>query len=194
MHARSLLRPAFSLLIALTLITGLLYPLLVTGLASLMFPRQAEGSLVVRAGVLRGSALIGQNFTDPGHFWGRPSATAPQPYNGLASSGSNLGPQNPALIDAVRARLAALHAADPGNPLAVPIDLVSASASGLDPDISPAAARYQAARVARQRGLPPASVERLIERNTRGRQWGVLGEARVNVLQLNLDLDGGDKR
>lgn len=191
MNPRPLLRPALVLLVALTLITGLLYPLFVTALATFVFPRQAAGSLVVRDGALRGSTLIGQNFSDPGHFWGRPSATTPQPYNGLASGGSNLGPRNPALLDAVRARVAALRAADPGNPLPVPIDLVTASASGLDPDISPAAAHYQAARVARQRGLPLPRVEQLIERSTLGRQWGVLGEARVNVLQLNLALDGG---
>jgi len=192
MNIVTLLRPALCLLIALTLLTGVIYPLIVTGLATAFFPHQAGGSLVVRAGALRGSALIGQSFSDPGHFWGRPSATAPQPYNGLASGGSNLGPENPALLDAVRARLAALHAADPDNHLPVPIDLVTASASGLDPDISPAAAHYQAARVARQRGLTLARVEQLIDRSTQGRQWGVLGAARVNVLQLNLALDAGD--
>jgi len=186
------LRPALSLLLALSLLTGVGYPLLVTALGGALFPREAAGSLVYPAGggAPIGSALIGQSFTDPGHFWGRPSASTPQPYNGLASGGSNLGPTNPALLDAVRERIAALRAADPGNTQAVPVDLVTASASGLDPDISPAAALYQAGRVARQRGLALERVEDLVRRQVRPRQWGILGEPRVNVLQLNLALDG----
>ena len=186
------LRPALSLLLALSLLTGVGYPLLVTALGGTLFPHEAAGSLVYPAGggAPIGSALIGQSFTDPGHFWGRPSASTPQPYNGLASGGSNLGPTNPALLDAVRERIAALRAADPGNTQAVPVDLVTASASGLDPDISPAAALYQAGRVARQRGLALERVEDLVRRQVRPRQWGILGEPRVNVLQLNLALDG----
>jgi len=186
---KNLLRPALSLFIALTLITGLLYPMVVAGLGSWLFPRQAAGSLVFRDGVSVGSNLIGQNFTDAGHFWGRMSATSPQPNNALASGGSNLGPENPALIDAVKSRIDALRQADPGNGLPIPVDLVTASASGLDPDITPAAARYQVARVARSRGLRPERVQQLVEEHTSGRQWGVLGEPRVNVLQLNLALD-----
>lgn len=189
MKSIALLRPAASVLVALTAITGLLYPLVVTGLGAGLFPAQAAGSLVARDGVVLGSALIGQNFSDPRHFWGRPSATTPQPYNGLGSGGSNLGPLNPALVDAVRARVQALQQADPDNKLPVPIDLVTSSASGLDPDISPAAARYQVARVARARGLDAARVEQLVEQHTRARQWGLFGERRVNVLELNLALD-----
>lgn len=186
---KMLFRPAVSLLIALSLITGLLYPMIVTGLGSWLFARQASGSLVVRDGVAVGSSLIGQNFADAGHFWGRLSATSPQPNNALASGGSNLGPENPALIDAVKARIDALHQADPDNRLPIPVDLVTASASGLDPDISPAAARYQVARVAHRRGLGAERLQALVDEHTRGRQWGVLGEARVNVLELNLALD-----
>ncbi|HUH54705.1 MAG TPA: potassium-transporting ATPase subunit KdpC [Rhodanobacter sp.] len=184
-----LLRQAFSLLLLMTVITGVLYPLAATGLAQLIFPRQANGSLIVKDGKPVGSALIGQSFTDPKYFWGRPSATSPNAYNASASSGSNLGPTNPALTDAVKQRIAALHAADPGNTAPVPVDLVTASGSGLDPQISPAAAQYQLARVATARGLGIAQVKALVEEYTQGRQFGALGEPRVNVLQLNLALD-----
>jgi potassium-transporting ATPase KdpC subunit len=183
------LRPALSLLLLMTLLTGLVYPLIVTALAQLAFPARAAGSLVLRDGRPVGSALIGQSFAAPGYFWGRPSATTPQPYNGTASNASNLGPLNPALTEAVAVRVAALRAADPGNPAAAPVDLVTASASGLDPEESVAAARYQAARVARARGLPVARVEALIAAHSEGRLLGVLGEPRVNVLELNLALD-----
>jgi len=186
---RALLRPAIVLLLALTLVTGIAYPLLVTGLARLLFPGQAAGSLINRDGKTIGSRLIGQSFSDPRHFWGRPSATTPQPYNGLASNGSNLGPLNPALGEAIRSRVAALRAADPGNRAPVPVDLVTASASGLDPEISVAAADYQAARVARARGLPAERVRALIAAHSAGRTFGLLGEPRVNVLELNLALD-----
>lgn len=189
MRTLPLIRPALSLLILLTVLTGLVYPLAVTGLAQAMFPRQANGSLLERDGRPIGSSLIGQDFTDPKYFWGRPSATAPQAYNGTASGGSNLGPTNPALTAAVKQRVAALRAADPGNHAPIPVDLVTASGSGLDPEISPAAARYQLARVARTRGLPVSEVQALVARCTHGRQFGVLGEPRVNVLQLNLALD-----
>lgn len=185
----SLLRAALALLGLLTVLTGFIYPLLVTAIAQGFFPHQAGGSLIVRDGRTLGSRLIGQNFSDPGHFWGRPSATTPQPYNGTASGGSNLGPLNPELLAAVKTRLAALRSVDPGNDAPVPVDLVSASASGLDPDISVAAANYQAARVARSRGLPLARVQALIGAHTEGRLLGVLGEPRVNVLELNLALD-----
>jgi K+-transporting ATPase ATPase C chain len=183
------LRPALTLLLLLTLLTGLVYPLIVTGLAQLAFPARAAGSLVLRDGRPVGAALIGQSFASPGYFWGRPSATTPQPYNGTASNASNLGPLNPALTEAVTARVAALRAADSDNHAAVPIDLVTASASGLDPEESVAAARYQAARVARARGFPQARVQALIAAHTEGRLLGVLGEPRVNVLELNLALD-----
>ena len=189
-HEGSLLRPALVLFALLSLLTGLAYPLLTTGIAQAVFPAQANGSLLHDAkGTPTGSSLIGQNFTDPGHFWGRPSATGPTPYNAALSGGANLGPLNPALIDAVKARLQALHAADPGNTAPVPQDLVTTSGSGLDPHISPEAARYQAARVARARHLPTEQVNALIERHTEQPQLGLLGEARVNVLQLNLALD-----
>jgi len=189
---KSLLRPALSLFALLSVLTGLVYPLAVTSLGQALFPWQAKGSLLAVDGRPVGSALIGQNFTDPRHFWGRPSATSPQPYNGAASSGSNQGPLNPALIDAVRARIEVLRAADPGNNQPVPVDLVTASGSGLDPDISLAAAHYQAARVAKARGLPVKQVSALIEQQA-ARPWlGVLGEPRVNVLRLNLALDGGE--
>ena len=184
-----LFRNACMLLLVMTVITGVLYPLAATGLAQLVFPQQANGSLIEKGGKPVGSALIGQSFTDPKYFWGRPSATSPNPYNAASSSGSNLGPDNPALVDAVRQRIAALRAADPGNAAPVPVDLVTASASGLDPQISPAAAQYQLARVARARGLGIAQVQALVQRYTQGRQLGVLGEPRVNVLQLNLALD-----
>ncbi|CAN7528532.1 potassium-transporting ATPase subunit KdpC [Variovorax paradoxus] len=185
----NIIRPALVLFALLSALTGLAYPLAVTGAAKALFPSQAAGSLVVQGGTTVGSSLIGQNFSDPKHFWGRPSATAPQPYNAIASGGSNLGPLNPALADAVKQRIEALRAADPGNAAAVPVDLVTASASGLDPDISPAAAHYQAQRVARLRGLPPEQVNALIASHTQAPLWGWLGEPRVNVLALNLALD-----
>jgi len=186
---KTLLRPALSLFVLLSAITGLAYPLAVTGIAGAVFPEQAAGSLILQDGKPVGSSLIGQNFSDPKHFWGRPSATAPQPYNAAASSGSNQGPLNPALVDAVRGRVEALRAADPGNTAPIPTDLVSASASGLDPHISPAAALWQTGRVAKARGLPEAQIKALVDAHTEGRQWGLLGEARVNVLKLNLALD-----
>lgn len=184
-----LIRPAVSLLVLMTILLGIVYPLLITGVAKVAFPRQADGSLIYKDGKLIGSTLIGQSFSDPKYFWGRPSATSPQPYNGLASSGSNLGPLNPALLDAVKANVKALHDADPDNRRPIPVDLVTASASGLDPDISPAAAHYQAARVARARNLALAPVETLIKTHERGRLFGLIGERRINVLELNLALD-----
>jgi K+-transporting ATPase ATPase C chain len=183
------LRPALVLFLLLTVLTGFLYPLVVTGVAQLLFPALAAGSIVTRDGHAVGSRLIGQSFSDPKYFWGRPSATTPQPYNGTASTGSNLGPLNPALLDAIKPRVAALRDADPGNGAAVPIDLVTASGSGLDPEISLAAADYQAARVARARGIAPERVQALIAQHTGGRLLGILGEPRVNVLELNLALD-----
>jgi len=186
---KTLIRPAVMLFVLLSIITGLIYPLLVTGIGQALFPEQAAGSLIERDGKLIGSRLIGQNFTDPQYFWGRPSATAPQPYNAAASGGSNLGPLNPVLKDAVESRVKALRTADPGNTQPVPIDLVTASASGLDPHISPAAADYQIARVARARGLAPEAVRNLVVQHTEARQWSVFGESRVNVLVLNLALD-----
>lgn len=186
---KKLLRPAISLFVLLSIVTGVFYPLLVTGVARLAFPAAASGSLIVREGKPIGSELIGQNFTEPKYFWGRPSATAPQPYNAAASSGSNLGPLNPALAAAVKARIEALRAADPGNPRPVPIDLVTASASGLDPHISPAAADYQAERVARSRQLDPQTVRQLIAQYSEGPDLDVFGETRVHVLRLNLALD-----
>ena len=188
---KTLIRPALTLFVALTVLTGLIYPALVTGIGQAAFPDQAQGSLVRRDGKVVGSALIGQNFASPGYFWGRPSATGPQPYNGGASSGSNQGPLNPALVDAVKARVQALREADPGNVQPVPADLVTASASGLDPHISPEAAQFQVARVARERHLEIAQVRELVLRHTEDRQWGIFGEPRVNVLELNLALDGG---
>lgn len=185
----SILRPTLVLFTALTVLTGVAYPLVVTGVGQAVFPAQAAGSLLLRDGKPVGSSLIGQNFSDPKHFWGRPSATVPQPYNSTASSGSNQGPLNPALVDAVKGRIQALRDADPGNTAPVPVDLVTASASGLDPHISPAAARYQMARVAKARGLQLAQVETLVARNTTPPLLGFLGEAQVNVLQLNLALD-----
>lgn len=173
----------------LTLLTGLLYPFLITGIAQVIFPAQANGSLITQNGQIVGSSLIGQAFDDPRYFWGRLSATADYPYNASASGGSNLGPNNPALQKQVSTRIAALKAADPGNPLPIPVDLVTASGSGLDPHISIAAARYQAARVARLRGLAPDRVQVLIDQATTGRTFEVLGEPHVNVLQLNLALD-----
>ena len=183
------IRPALSMLIVLTVLTGLIYPLTVTGLVQLFFPEQANGSLIVQDGKVLGSKLIGQHFDKPEYFWSRPSATVPFPYNAAASAGSNLGPTNPVLIDAVKARVAALRAADPGNNSPIPVDLVTASGSGLDPHISPAAALYQAKRVARARGLDEAIVQTLIAEHTEERQFKLLGERRVNVLQLNLALD-----
>jgi len=183
------LRPALVLLLALTVITGLLYPLVISGVAQLVFSHQAAGSIVMRDGHAVGSRLIGQSFSDARYFWSRASATTPQPYNGAASTGSNLGPLNPQLTDAVKSRIAALRAADPTNSAPVPIDLVTASGSGLDPEISLAAANYQAARVARARGLAPERVQALIAQHTEGRLLGVIGEPRVNVLELNLALD-----
>jgi K+-transporting ATPase ATPase C chain len=188
MFAR-LIRPAVSLLSLMTVLLGIVYPLVITGVAKLAFPQQAGGSLIYQDGKLIGSALIGQSFSDPKYFWGRPSATTPQPYNGLASTASNLGPLNPALLDAVKANAKALHDADPDNRRLIPVDLVTASASGLDPDISPAAAHYQAARVARARNLALASVETLIKTHQRERLFGLIGERRINVLELNLALD-----
>ena len=183
------LRPALVLFLLLTVLTGFIYPLVVTGVAQLLFPARAAGSIVTRDGHAVGSRLIGQSFSDPKYFWSRPSATTPQPYNGTASTGSNLGPLNPALREAVRSRVAALRAADPGNSAPVPIDLVTASGSGLDPEISLAAANYQAARVARARGLAAGRVQALIAQHAEGTLLGVLGEPRVNVLELNLALD-----
>ena len=180
---------ATRMLITLTLITGVAYPLLITGVARVVFPRQATGSVILRDGRAMGSALIGQPFESPRHFWSRPSATSPEPYNGGSSSGSNFGPLHPALVDSVRARIAALRAADPSLPRTVPADLVTASASGLDPHISIAAALLQAPRVAAARRLPLAAVRQAIARHTEGRWLGLFGEPRVNVLELNLDLD-----
>jgi len=184
-----ILRPALVLFAALTLVTGVLYPFAVTGVAQAAFPSQSAGSLVMRDGKAVGSTLIGQSFSDPKHFWGRPSATAPMAYNAGASSGSNQGPLNPALTDAVKGRIEALRAAEPGNTAPVPVDLVTASASGLDPHITPAAARYQVARIARARNLSAQQVEQLIAQHTEGALGGLLGEPRVNVLALNLALD-----
>lgn len=189
-----LLKPALLSLLLLTLITGGVYPALVTGLAQLLFPRQANGSLIVRDGQAVGSELIGQPFADPAYFWGRPSATGPFPYNAAASSGSNLGPTNPALLEAVKGRIEALRQVDPANPTPIPADLVTASASGLDPHISPAAAFYQVARVAKARGLAAEQVKSLVAEYSEGRQWGFLGEPRVNVLKLNLALDARSPR
>jgi K+-transporting ATPase ATPase C chain len=188
------LKPAVLMLVWLSLITGIAYPLVVTGIAQLIFPAQANGSLVVRGGKPVGSSLIGQPFDDPKYFWGRLSATAPHAYNAGASSGSNLGPLNPNLHAATKARIDALRAADPGNTAPVPVDLATASGSGLDPHISPAAAFYQVPRVARARGVDPGEVRRLVEQHVEGRQLGILGEPRVNVLRLNLALDGAARR
>jgi len=185
----SQLLPALRMLVVLTVLTGVVYPLLVTALAQVAFPRQANGSLVVVGDKTLGSSLIGQPFDDPKYFWTRPSATSPQPYNGASSSGSNLGPRNPALADAVKDRIKALRDADPGNNAPVPVDLVTASGSGLDPHISVAAASYQAPRVAKVRNAQLQQVQALIAQNTEGRTLGMLGEPRVNVLDLNMALD-----
>lgn len=185
----SLFRPAIVLFAILTVITGIVYPLAVTGIGQVLFPRQANGSVLFRDGRPIGSRLIGQSFADPKYFWSRPSATSPRPYDGTASAGSNLGPLNPALIDSIKPRIDALHAADRGNEAPIPVDLVTASGSGLDPEESVAAANYQAARVARARGLTETRVRALIAAHAEGRLWGILGEPRVNVLELNLALD-----
>jgi len=182
-------RPALVLMILMTVLTGVIYPALVTAISQVGMPERANGSLIVREGKPAGSVLIGQPFADPKHFWSRPSATSPYPYNASSSSGSNQGPLNPALTDAVTARIKALRDADPGNTAPVPADLVTASASGLDPHISPAAAEYQLARVAKARGLDAQKVRLLVAEATEGRQLGFLGEPRVNVLKLNLALD-----
>lgn len=184
-----ILRPALTVFAALSLVTGLAYPFLATGIAAAVFPHEAAGSLVQRDGKVVGSEWIGQSFTSPQYFWSRPSATAPMPYNAAASGGSNLGPRNPALAEAIEARIAALKAADPGNAAPVPVDLVTASGSGLDPHISPAAAAYQADRVARARGLPRSEVDALIDAHTDKPSLAVLGDPVVNVLMLNLALD-----
>ena len=186
---KTLIRPAVTLFALLTVVTGIVYPLAVTGVAQLAFPTQAAGSLVTKDGQAVGSSLIGQNFSDPRYFWGRPSATSPMPYNAGNSSGSNQGPSNPALAEAVKGRVEALKAADPSNPLPVPVDLVTASGSGLDPEISVAEAEYQVSRIARARGLSPDAVKSLVAGRTTERLFGLLGERRVNVLQLNLALD-----
>jgi K+-transporting ATPase ATPase C chain len=183
------LKPAIVVLVLLTLVTGVVYPLVVTGIAQVIFPTQANGSLILRDGKAVGSSLIGQPFDDPKYFWGRLSATAPFAYNAGASTGSNYGPLNPAFHAAAKARIDALHEADPGNKAPIPVDLVTASGSGLDPHISPAAALYQVSRVAKARKLDEARVRQLVESQIEGRQLGVLGEPRVNVLRLNLALD-----
>ncbi len=186
---KTLLRPAVSLFVLLTLVTGIAYPLLVTGIAKAAFPEAANGSLIVRDGKPAGSRLIGQHFTDPGYFWGRPSATSLMPYHASASGGSNLGPLNPALVETVKGRIETLKAASPRNMQAIPADLVTASASGLDPHISPAAADYQTERVAKARQLDPGTVRALIAQHTEDRQWRIFGEKRVSVLELNLALN-----
>ena len=185
----SQLRPAIVAFLVLTVLTGLLYPLAVTVVAQVAFPSQANGSLILKDGKPVGSTLIGQPFDDAKYFWGRLSATGPYPYKAAASSGSNLGPTNKALTDEVQARIDALHAADPSNSALIPVDLVTSSGSGLDPNISPAAAEYQVDRVAKARGMDAAQVRALVAQNTQGRDLGILGEPRVNVLQLNLALD-----
>lgn len=190
MDMKSMIRSCFGLFVVLTLITGVFYPVLITGITKVLYSGQAAGSLIYKGDQAVGSELIGQNFTDAKYFWGRPSATGPQPYNATASSGSNLGPLNPALADAVKGRIDVLQSADPSKKQPVPADLVMASASGLDPEISPEAAKYQASRVAKARNLSIEKVDALIEENTQGRQWGIFGEPRVNVLKLNLALDG----
>ena len=187
------LMPSLRMLLVMSALTGVIYPLVVTGVAKVAFPRAANGSLIVSDGKTLGSDLIGQPFDDPKYFWSRPSATSPQPYNGMASSGSNLGPRNPALADAVKDRIKALRDADPGNTAAVPVDLITASGSGLDPHISAAAAEYQLARVAKARNLAANDVRSLVAANTEGRTLGVLGEPRVNVLKLNIALDHTSK-
>jgi potassium-transporting ATPase KdpC subunit len=184
-----MLRPLLGLFVLLTVLTGLVYPLVVTGIGKAVFPNQVSGSLVMRDGKTVGSSLIGQSFQESKYFWGRISATSPMPNNGAASGGSNLGPTNPALVEAVRGRIDALKAADPENSLPIPVDLVTASASGLDPHVSPAAALYQVGRVARARHMDPGKVRDLVAARVEAPQWGIFGEARVNVLLLNLSLD-----
>jgi K+-transporting ATPase ATPase C chain len=184
-----ILRPALVLFLLMTAVTGIAYPLVVTGIAQVVFPDLAGGSLLVKGGKAVGSHLIGQSFSDPKYFWSRPSATSPQPYNGLASGGSNLGPINPALTSGIKEKIDVLHAADPTNTAPVPVDLVTASGSGLDPELSLAGARYQVARVARVRGLSVAAVQGLVDAQAQGKWLGILGEPRVNVLELNLALD-----
>lgn len=184
------IKPAIVLLTLMTVLTGILYPFAITGVAQALFPQQANGSMIEVGGKTVGSSLIGQSFDQPEYFWGRPSATSPFPYNAAASSGSNFGPTNPALTDAVQARIDALHAADPGSTQPIPVDLVTASGSGLDPHISLAAAMYQVPRVASERGLSEQQVKELVNQHTQTRQLWFLGEPRVNVLQLNLALDG----
>jgi K+-transporting ATPase ATPase C chain len=184
------LRPALVLLGLLSLVTGVLYPLVITVVAQLVFPNEANGSLIARDGQVIGSTLIGQLFDDPRYFWGRLSATGPTPYNAAASSGSNYGPLNPALTEMVQKRIDALHTADPENTDPIPVDLVTASASGLDPHISPAAAYYQVPRIAHERGLDETVVRELVQDHIENRQFGILGEPRVNVLKLNVALDG----
>ena len=186
---KTLIRPAISLFVLLSVITGLLYPLATTGIGTILFPVQASGSLIEQNHKLLGSSLIGQQFSSPGYFWGRPSATGPMPYNGVNSGGSNFGPSNPAQKSAVAERIKALHDADPTNTGAIPVDLVTASGSGLDPEISPAGAGYQIARIAKARNVSATVLAQLIVQHTSPPQWGMLGEARVNVLQLNLSLD-----
>jgi K+-transporting ATPase ATPase C chain len=188
------LKPALLMLVVLSILTGVVYPLLVTAVAQVVFPYQANGSLIEHEGKVVASALIGQGFDLPGYFWGRPSATGPMPYNAASSGGSNLGPANPALVEAVRARIAALRAADPEDQSPIAADLVTTSASGLDPHISPAAAECQIHRVAKARGLAEEIVRQLVARHTEGRTLGLLGEPRVNVVELNLDLDRLDAR
>ena len=190
---RTLIRPAILSMVVLTLLTGAIYPALVTGASDVLFRHQAEGSLIMKGDSVLGSELIGQGFAAPRYFWSRASGTGPVPYNGAISSGVNYGPTNPAQLDAVKGRVAALKAADSGNTAPIPVDLVTGSGSGLDPEISPAAAEYQVGRVARARGLPEAQVRNLVQRFTRGRQFGILGEPGVNVLPLNLALDSLSK-
>jgi len=187
-------KQAFLLLLMFSLLTGVLYPLAITGIAQVVFPRQANGSLIHRGGKPVGSSLVGQPFTDLKYFWSRPSATTPMPYNAESSSGSNLGPTNPDLAKTVQERIALLKKADPNNDAPIPVDLVTSSASGLDPHISPAAAEYQVARVARARNLNEQTVRQLVAKHTEGRALGLLGEPRVNVVELNLDLDGKSSR
>lgn len=184
-----MIRNTLMSLLLFTVITGFIYPLVVTGIAQVIFPGKANGTIITKNGKAVGSDLLGQQFEDPKYFWGRLSATTPYPYNGGSSSGSNLGPNNPDLMKAVQTRIQALHDADPGNTAKIPVDLVTASGSGLDPHISPAAAAYQVQRVAKLRGMDEAKVSALVAANTEGRQFGFLGEPVVNVLKLNLALN-----
>jgi K+-transporting ATPase ATPase C chain len=194
MFAFSEIVPALRMLVVLTVVTGIAYPLVITGVAQVAFPHAANGSLIVTDGKTLGSELIGQPFDDPKYFWSRPSATSPQPYNGASSGASNQGARNPALADAVKDRIKALREADPDNKAPVPVDLVTASGSGLDPHISVAAAEYQIGRVAKARGLSEQQVRSLVSDTTEGRTFGILGEPRVNVLALNLALDRAGAR